>query len=459
MASDPEPSPAPDWQRAVTVREDPELRAELLRRLGRTSGERSLGVTDLLAPRRAFWRLTTPPVPLSAERRARVEAGRWLHHLAAPVVAPEGLFEVRVRRAGIVGRIDALTDRPIELKTTSLAVGPDELVSDRPDQVEQLGMYCALVARSKGRLVTIAAHERTVQEVRTIDVGFRDPAHLTAELERRASELRSTLARGRADGLPRCRWFDRGCEFQSAHVCDCTGQEPDPPSRLLEEVVSLEGRPELDREFASRLSKELGARGPPPISRFRDLIYPRRAYYARTKPPPASEEKPPPEAGPVSDLYGRLVEAVESGPVGEVARLPYRSEAPEEEVAAFRGIPYLVRTSRAWSAPRAEELLGRFPQYALELGFRCATTGTRSGRVLVGFERAESADTRLRVFALEFSPVTVFARYFREGIARLERALRDRTPSILDACPRWMYDDCPYRAECGCGSEPGRSQR
>jgi len=432
---------------------------ELSRRLAGATGERSLGVTDLIATRRAFWRLTTPPVPVPAERQARLDAGRWLHRVLGSVLAAEGSLEVRVRRGGLVGRIDVLTDRPIEVKTASFAVGPEELVSDRPDHVEQLGMYCALASRPQGRLITVAAHDTTVHEVRTVDVRFRDLASITAEMERRARELRSGLASGRVGGLPRCRWFDRGCEFQSERVCDCTGEEPDPPSRVLEEVASLEARPEVDRELAPRLSRQLSSAKPPQIERFRDLIYLRRAYFERTKPSPVAEEGRPAETAPVSDLYGRLVEAVESGEVGEVTRLPYRSEEPEEEVAAFRGFPYLLRTSRAWSAPRPEEIVGRFPQYALELGFRCATTGTRSGRVIVGFERAESPGDRLKVFELAFSPITVFARLFRERTAQLERALHDRSPTDLDACPGWMYAACPYRSECGCGSEPGRAQR
>jgi hypothetical protein len=460
MALDAHPAPEPDWRGGVTVREDPELGAELGRRLATASGEKALGVTDLLAPRRAFWRLTSPPVLVPADRQARLDAGRWLHRALGSVLASEGLLEVRVRRGGLVGRIDVLTDRPIEVKTTSLAVGPEELVSDRPEHVEQLAMYCALVSRSAGRLITVAAHDTTVHELRTVDVRFRDLSAISAEMARRAAQLRSGLASGRADGLPRCRWFDRGCEFQSEKVCDCTGREPDPPSVLLEEVGSLEGRPEVDRELTPRLSKELGSLEPPKIARFRDLIYPRRAYYERTEPARAVEEGGPrEEAAVVSNLYGRLVEAVESGTVGEVARLPSRSEEPEEEVTAFRGTPYLLRTSRAWSAPRPQEILGRFPQYALDLGFRCATTGTHSGRVLVGFERAESPQDQLKVFELDFSPVTVLARLFRERVARFERALRDRSPATLEACPAWMYSDCPYRAECGCGAGPGRSQR
>lgn len=458
MSSSAAPSGS-DWQRAATVREDPELRTELARRFTRTSGERPLAVTDLLAPRRAFWRLTRGRVPLPVERQVRLDEGRWLHHVIGSVVAPEGLLEVRVRRGGIVGRIDALTDRPIEVKTTTFAVGPDDLVSDRPDQVEQLGMYCSMVGRATGRLIVVAAHELTIPEVRTVDVRFRSLSSVAAEMERRVAELRSALDRGQAEGLPRCRWYDRGCEFRSGSVCDCTGGEPDPPSLLLEAVTSLESRPEVDRELAERLSKELASLSPPQIYRFRDVIYPRRTYFDRVAPLPAAEEGPPPEMGSVSDLYGRLLETVESGPVGEVTRLPCRSQEPEEEVAAFRGVPYLLRTSRVRSAPRPEEIVGRYPQYVLDLGFRCATTGTRSGRVIVGFEHAESRDDPLKVFAVEFSSVTVFARLFRERLDQLRTALRDRTPSGLEACPGWMFADCPYRTECGCGAKPGRSQR
>jgi len=459
MASDPNSAPEPDWSKGVTVREDAELGAELERRLAGVSGQKSLGVTDLITPRRAFWRLTSRAIPAPAERQARLDAGRRVHRVLGSVLASEGALEVRVRRGSLVGRIDVLTDRPIEVKTASFAVDPEKLMSDRPDHVEQLGMYCALAGRSTGRLITVAAHDTTVEELRTVDVQFRDLSAISAEMERRAGELRSGLADGRVEALPRCRWFDRGCEFQTERVCDCTGREPDPPSRVLAEVVSLEGRPEVDQELTPRLSNRLQSVEPPQIARFRDLIYPRRAYYERTSPPPSAEVAAPRETVPGSDLYGRLTEALESGTVGEVTRLPDRSEIPEEEVAGFRGTPYLLRTSRAWSAPRAEEVVDRFPQYALELGFRCATTGTRSGRVIVGFERAESPTERLKVFDLEFASVTVFARLLRERTARFQRALRDRSPGTLDRCPGWMYSDCPYRSECGCGTDPGRSQR
>ena len=146
-------SPEPDWSSVVRVREDGDLSHEIQGRLERSRGLRSVAVTDLLALRRAFWRLSAPPVPVSADRQERMEIGRAWHRRIGVVLAGAGALEVRVRREGLVGRIDALTDRPIEVKTSTMAVGADHLVEERPEYLEQLGMYCALVDGARGRIV------------------------------------------------------------------------------------------------------------------------------------------------------------------------------------------------------------------------------------------------------------------------------------------------------------------
>jgi hypothetical protein len=453
------PAEEPDWRSSVTVREDPDLATELSHRMEAASGLRAIGVTDLLSPRQAFWRLTVPPVPVSPERQKRLESGRRIHRVLATLFAPEGSLEVRVRRQSLVGRIDVLTDRPIELKTTTLAAGPDELLEDRPEHVEQLGMYCALVGRRTGRLVTVVPRGESEAEVRTTDITFGQLDSVSAEMHRRATTLRAALVAGKPRDLPRCRWFDRGCEYLGEPTCDCLGGEPAESSAILDQVVEVTARPEVDRQLAPRLSAALHADRPSSFGRFRELLYPRRTYFDRSRTAESLGPETTARPAPVSDLYGRLLEALEGGPVGEVARLPSRADEPEEEVAGFRGMPYLVRTSRAWSPLEAGDLSHRFPQYPVELGFRCAATGTRSARLIIAYERAAAPHGRLRVFKLDFSPVTTFARLWRTRSAALTRALAERSPLALPACPSWMYSGCPYRPECACGEEPGRSQR
>jgi hypothetical protein len=441
------------WVRTVTVREDLAVATELLARLAAGSGQRSIGVTDLVSLRRAYYRYLAPELPIPAARQARLDQGRAVHRALAGRLAREGVLEARVRREGIVGRIDILADVPIEVKTAGSFVAPDELAQKRPDHLEQLAMYCALVGGWSGRLLTLLADEQGVHDVQALDVPFGSPERVLNEMRGRAERLRAAWAEARPDRLARCPWFGRGCEFEESRVCGCTGEEPVEPPAILDEVGPIAGREDVQARLRPLVIGAAAFSRPFTLGRFREALYPRRAFFDRTNPAelvasPTPEPRPLP---PLPDLYARLTEALESGPPGEVAGLPPRWEEPDEEVVGFRGQPLLVRTSRGWARYRPEELVARQPQYALELGLRCAVTGTDRGRLVVGFERAETDRDRLQVLELTFGSVTPFSRFLRERSRALATALRDQSPLGLASCPEWMANDCPYRAACGCG--------
>jgi len=446
------------WESVVSVRADVPLERELQARLENETGLRSVGVTDLISLRRAYYRTVGPPVPILPERQIRLDRGRSVHRKLGAQLAREGILEARVRRDGLVGRIDILADLPIEVKTSSAIVSPAELPAYRPDHIEQLGMYCGLLDRPVGRLLTLVESPAKTPEVQAVDVAFRSPPRIREEMVRRAGILRTAWKEARVDDLPRCAWYGKGCEYQEASVCACTGRESGPARPLTDEVETLTARDDVQDRLRTELSSSSSVEDEATVGRFREILYPRRAYFERTAPASAVPEQAYlPSLEP--DLYARLSEAVESGSPGEVARLPARTLEPEEEVVGFRGVPMLLRTSRAWARFRAEELVARFPQYALDLGLRCAVTGTDSGLLVVGFERAESNRDRLLVLELRFSSLTPFSRMYRERSQGLADAVRDRAPARLASCPGWMTTDCPYRSECGCGTPDVRLTR
>lgn len=420
-------------------------------------------MTDLLALRRAYFRAVVPGVPIPPARQARLDQGRTVHRVVGSRLGREGLLEARVRREGIVGRIDILSEVPVEVKTAGSFVEPENLASVRPDHLEQLAMYCAIVGRPVGRLLTLLVGGKVVSDVQALDLSFRSPERILEEMRRRADLLWTAWATARPDALSRCPWFGRGCEFEAANACHCTGEEPIESSQILEEVSSIVAREDVRARVQGEIAGPLSSEEAPTLTRFREVLYPRRAFFERTA--PARETVPAPEGGESltpsrpPDLYGRLMEALESGPAGEVARIPPRAEEPEEDVAGFRGRPLLTRTSRAWARFRPEEIIARSPQYALELGFRCAVTGTDSGFLVLGFEKAETDTDRVQVLEVRFRTLTPFARRLREQSAALATALRERAPGRLEACPDWMVPDCPYRSECGCGTSGARSTR
>lgn len=445
------------WQDAVSVREDPVLEAEVLARFEHLRGIRAVGVTDLLAVRRSYYRSTVAPVPIPADRQARLDRGRAVHRTLGSRLAGEGTLEARVRRSGLVGRIDILSDVPVEVKTSSALVDPSDLLLERPDHVEQLAMYCALVERPAGRLLTLVGNDQEISEVQAVDFAFGSVREVLREMEQRAEQLRSALGGQAPDALPRCPWFGRGCEYEGAGVCSCTGEEEAAAPLLTDSAPGLTRRTDVEERVRVALALPSSEEGPK-IERFREVIYPRRAYFDRTReaPVPAVETRPP---SLEPDLFRRLSEALESGPAGEVARLPPRAVEPDEEVVGFRGRPVLLRTSRMRGRLAASELLTRFPQYALDLGLRCATTGTDSGLVLLGLERAPTDRDRIELLEVRFGSLTPFSRLYRERSRALFAALADHRPETLTACPAWMSGDCRHRAECGCAPAEARDTR
>ncbi len=440
----------------MTVREDEDLAREISDRMPAPTSLPPISVTNLVSPRSAYWR-GIAAVPVAPERRDRLDLGRRWHRRLATVLAPDGAIEVRVRRDEWIGRLDALSDVPVEVKTSSSLPPVADLVRDRPEPVEQLAMYCALADRPRGRLVTVALRDEEVDAVQALDLEFADAPRVRGEMRTRADALRAAWRAGTPQGLPRCRWFDRGCEVRAAGICDCTGREGEIPATIGECVAGVAEREDLSSALRSRLERSGSVSTGPVLGGFRDLLYPRRAYFERTAGPIVPEGPFRPPIEPI-DLYGRIAAATEAGPIGEAAGIPLASPEPEQDVGGFRGAPYLLRTSRAVDRPSPRTINDSHPQYALELGLRCVATGTSSARLFLGWERAPDDRTRLNVFEFRFAPVSAFSRFWRERRRALESALASGDPGGLVACPAWMFSSCPYRDACACGIAD-RSQR
>ncbi len=440
------------WSTACRIVPGADLVAELLRRQREEPPARSVSVTDLLDPRSAYYR-TVSPVEPTPERRAILEAGREMHLRVGHALAPARFREVRIRREGIVGQIDLLDDGPVEIKTTALPADAEALRSGRPSYIEQLGMYCALLDRPRGRLLLVAPSDDAARAVDVYDGRFQEVGPIWSEMHLRAAALRSAFERRDPLGLPRCPWRGRGCEFESAEICGCTGEEPLAGTAIRDQLVGLERQPGAATQIAERLAD--ANRGPPPVARrFRDLVYPRRAYFERTEPgtePPAGAPSRRPPAP--QDLYRSLSDLLESGPPGEMTREPTPSGEPLESVACFRGDPLLLKVTRAWAAAPPTDLLRDQPQYFLELALRCAALGRSHGWLVLGYERAPTWPEKLRVLDVTWDPLLPAVALLQGRQRALAEAVAIHAPATLPSCPRWMVDGCAYAPRCGCGDE------
>ncbi|MCI4331177.1 MAG: hypothetical protein L3K19_04950 [Thermoplasmata archaeon] len=437
----------PPWTGSVQVRSETELERQLLERLDREPRRRAIWVTDLVDPRTAYFHLKAP-VLIPPERAAKMDSGREIHAAVEAALAEAAHQEVRVQREGIVGQIDLFDDRPTELKTTGSLVGAEAIQRGRPAYLEQLGLYCALVQRTAGRLLLASTAESP--ELRVFDTEFSDLAGVWRDATEGAASLRKAIERGTPEGLPSCAWRGRGCPYEDQRVCDCTGGEAPFPYPIAARAGPLTERPEESERLTRRWAERPNLR--PTVRRFRDLLYPRRAFFEQTVPAPTSGGPPGPPPPRADDLYRQLSDLLESGPPGEVSRVHPGSTGPES-VACFRGQPFLLKVTRAWRTPSPAELLAGQPNYFLELGVRCAALRSADGWLFIGYERADRPLDRLRVYHVRFDPLSAV-----EGVAEsrrkgLEEALASGQPEAATPCPGWMFRNCAYRAQCACGAD------
>lgn len=437
------PAPIPAPLDGARVELDPAVAARLAGAGGGTGAVRSVWVSDLLDPRIAYYRAVSPVEP-SPDVVARRESGREAHDRVERRLAAPEHREIRVGAEGIIGRIDLLYDRPTELKSTARLPEPEELPRLRPSYVEQLAAYCALLDRPGGRLLLVREAPDGSAELRVGDAEFSDLPGLRRELLEAAGALRRAIGDRDPEPLPRCAWFGRGCEYQEAGVCHCSGREPAPPGPGVRRLVRLDRNPELERRVAEQLAAPLPDPASEPIGRYNDLLYPRQAYFERVGAP--RRPSAPFSGGP---LWRELRDAVESELAPELDEKVSTSGEPRESVGSFRGEPYLLKTSRnRWRTP-PEQLPTRSPHYLVDLALRAGALQAAGGWIFLARERPEPGAPRIEALHIRFPDGARLAKWLEEQVRGLHEAVKLRDPSRLPPCPEWRFEECPYREFCG----------
>ncbi|MHB1932413.1 MAG: PD-(D/E)XK nuclease family protein [Thermoplasmata archaeon] len=436
------------WRPSVSVRRRTDLEAELEHRRAGLAPWPPVAATDLVDPRPAFYRRRLPE-PQDPARWPAIQWGRMLHRVAAPLLAPASQIEVNFFRDGVAGRLDGWSNGPVEIKSGAAPfVRGARAVEPHPEHLEQVAIYAGLLDARRSTLALLRTQAQRVEEVRVVELAIDDPAGIRDRLRARAERLRSALRTGDASDLPRCRWRDRGCAWQTAGRCGCTGDEPAEPDPLAA-LVRPDGE---DTARAAEIESRCRGLAPPALEEpwgVSDLIYPRFAYFRRVRPVAESEPRG------VSEPWLTLRSLTESGPLGE-SRVAEPSGGGTD-VGLFRDHPLVLKTRTRPLPEASEAAVDAAPQYFLEAGLRCAFRGDRTAWLLVGVAGRAGPLQGVQAFEIELAQPTVFSRIARERAARLDRARVDGRPKELPACPAWRPPLCPYAPECGC-PEP-RSQR
>jgi len=410
-----------------------------------------ISVTDLVNLKQAYFKRKHPEIVPPLEKQQLMWAGTGFHRLFGLAVSSEEYLEQFVEAEGIVGKIDIYENIPVEVKTTSTLAGTGDLLKHRPTYVEQLGIYCAMVNASQGKIIIYQRHnagEPSQAPLTAYHVTFPDSEAIRDEIRRRRDLLVQALISNDPSSLPTCAWFDRGCDYSA--VCDCkTSSVP-----LSYKIAELAGRIQVDDVTCQQLLGKLAMPQPSRLFQINDIVFPRKAYFKHVKPPEATpgeedlqrEKKEHLHSMDERGFLDALRDSLRYGELGEVASIPIQYASLSDLVRIRQNLPVTIRDPKFYSLVERERLPETFPHYFLRLGFDCALTDHSQGRLLLYYTRVSREDAKLMVYDVSFRNL---GELKAEALRRAELLQKATSPAQLPRCPSWMCPYCEYESECG----------
>jgi len=403
-----------------------------------------ISVTDLLNLKQAYFRRKYPEVTPPLEKQQLMWAGTGFHKTFGAAVSSEEYLEQFVEAEGIVGKIDIYEKIPVEVKTTSTPVDTKDLLQYRPNYVEQLGMYCAMVNAHEGEIII---YQRQGEESSSISplvvyhVTFPDLEAIREEMRRRRDLLVQALIANDPSSLPVCPWFNKQCDY--SQVCDCaTTTVP-----AYHDIADLAGEIYVDSTTCEQLLNKMAGSQSSQLFHINDIVFPRKAYFERLK---SSEEVREEKEEYLRSIDERgfldtLRDSLRFGAPGEAQRVPVKQAPLADLVQIWQDLPTIMRDPKFSSLVERERLPRAFPHYFLRLGFDCALTGNTKGRLLLYYVRVSKEDAKLMVYDVNFRNLNTVKD---EALRRLELLEKATSPLQLPKCPAWMCSYCDYRLEC-----------
>ena len=404
-----------------------------------------ISVTDLLNLKQAYFRRRYPEIVPPLEKQQLMWAGTGFHKTFGSAVSSEEYLEQFVEAEGIVGKIDIYEKIPVEVKTTSTPIDTKDLLKYRPNYIEQLGMYCAMVNAHEGEIII---YQRPVEESPSTSplvayhVTFPNLEAIREEMRQRRDLLVQALISNDPSNLPVCPWFNRQCDYSQA--CDCkTTSVP-----ASHEIAELAGEIYVDSTTCEQLLSKMAGSQSSQLFRINDIVFPRKAYFERLKLSEGVREEKEEYLRSMDErgFLDALRDSLRYGAPGEVQRIPVQHAPLADLVQIWQNLPTILRDPKFSSLVERERLTRAFPHYFLRLGFDCALTENAKGRLLLYYVKVPKEDAKLMVYDVNFRNLNAVKA---EALRRLELLEKATSPLQLPKCPSWMCSYCDYRLECG----------
>lgn len=425
------------------------LKDALMTRLLEQRVPQHISVTDLLNMKIAYFRRKYPEIVPSLERKQLMWTGTGFHDIFGSLVSSEEYIEQFVEVEGVVGRIDIFETVPIEVKTTTNLSEDADLRLKRPSYLEQLGIYCSMVDIDEGKVVI---YQRDIPlelsaPLIVFSIKFSNLQAIYQEMIRRRDLLQQAITSGDPSRLPKCPWQNIRCEY--SEVCDCATSGINTSYEIVDMVTNITP----DEKTVQKLLSKLTVQAPSELLRMNDIVFPRKAYWARVQ-----REKLKDEENIVSpDFQESLVSIERQGLLrtlgyilrysakGDVKRSLINTAGIKDTILFYQGKPTIIRATGLRSIVDRERLPQMCSHYFLRLGFECAIGKNEKGRLVLYYRNIRQEDAKLLIYDVTFRDLDILKV---EAERRADLVVSATSCEELPECPSWMCRYCKYAQLC-----------
>lgn len=424
-------------------------------------------VTDLVNPIFYFWEKKNH-IKAPDHIQEKLEFGSYIHRISRYWL--EKLDRFIYSEASVVGdyvgldrisgKIDyQIGDSIVELKTKEEPVrNVDEVLDVYPQDLEQLMTYVAISSSvgPRHKIVFINGSKSNNLDFKSFVVTINNLEGVRSQIIKRRNLLDDALEKDDQFKLPKCRYFDSGCKFKEANICNCDKLHRLDAREFLK-YVDIQEDPKLSAKLKNAYDNYTTSYVVKEGFELWDLILPMKKYH-RHYDYAQDEDDETGQNFATSAIKFTISNAIfKSGIRVEDKALDALRKAHQfgftrdyqfvkihvPSISKYPiPVPYTIKVSQR-SSVVSEKRLSNF--YYAQAVLMAVDSGSRCAVLFVGFPQASN---QIVAYVLCADSDKV-AREVRSAHGRLSEAIRNGDQSNLDKCPNWMIKDCPYDS-CYC---------
>ncbi len=415
-----------------------------------------LYVTDIINPVYSYYSRKYPEIETPEKIFDRMKNGEETHFIARQWFEKiDGFSGSEVVLNGsnidinIIGRSDFMVyDSIIEFKTKNTDnVSIDNLFDIYLSDLEQLLFYSIINKNfDKNNYLIFYVDEKFY----VYRINIVDQDTIKNEILYRISLIKRSLINNDTALLPRCSYYLYGCKFKENNICTCNKLSAKNASWIKNSI-----KIEEDKEFENKLYS-IYKNGENNIDlRFYDLIYPRKYYHKMMRDEITIENSKPSFDYEKNNIKFFILDIINSSILG-VNGYERAEKNKENKIELYGDDKYIIKNIYDENSITPfllkinnSKFTGKIPEtYYSELAVTCARRNTGNGIIIVVYPRL---DNKIVVHDINFD-INKIINLCNQKINDINYALENKNPEILDLCPEFTINSCPYK-NCSCKME------